>query len=134
MGNTHLGWQEAYIEYGQFGHPLFDVNGLPYYNTVWPPRYNIPMESYIGDDVDPLNITSDDLTMRRDKRGVMTGADWVTALQKDNKYEYVTKEGDVATNADNEGFRLDPDQKFAVYFKIDSPAAGAGCCVFTFHR
>lgn len=116
MGNTHLGWQEAYIEYGQFGHPLFDVDGMPYYNTVWPPRYNIPMESHIGDDVDPLNITSDDLTMRRDKRGVMTGADWVETLQKDNKYEYVTKEGDVATNADNEGFRLDPDQKYARYY------------------
>ena len=116
MGNTHLGWQEAYIEYGQFGHPLFDVNGLPYYNTVWPPRYNIPMESYIGDDVDPLNVTSDDLTMRRDKRGVMTGADWVTALQKDNKYEYATTEGDVTTNADNEGLRLDPDRKYARYY------------------
>lgn len=116
MGNTHLGWQEAYIEYGQSGHPLFDVNGLPYYNTVWPPRYNIPMESYIGDDVDPLNVTSDDLTMRRDKRGVMTGADWVTALQKDNKYEYATTEGDVTTNADNEGLRLDPDRKYARYY------------------
>lgn len=108
MGNTNLGWQEAYIEYGQFGSPLLDPNGNAYYNTVWPPRNNILMQAYFDENTDPLNISSDDLTMRRDSRGIKTGSEWKTELG------YTAGTG-TEQGKDHNGLCLVDDQKYAHY-------------------
>jgi len=87
MGDTKLGWQEAFIEYGNDGQPRFGVYGVTaYYNTVWPPRNNILMQSDLGEGTAPLNISTAETTMRRDSKGVMTGSEWKTYLSKDNNY------------------------------------------------
>lgn len=87
MGDTKLGWQEAFIEYGNDGQPRFGVYGVTaYYNTIWPPRNNILMQSDLGEGTAPLNISTAETTMRRDSKGVMTGSEWKTYLSKDNNY------------------------------------------------
>ena len=116
MGHTDDGWQEAYVEYGQFGLPLLDANGEAYYNTVWPPRNNILMQSYLGEGIEPLNVSSRDLTMTPDARGIMTGAQWVAALQAENADEYKESyDGLSDTGADKNGFKLDANRKYARY-------------------
>lgn len=116
MGHTDDGWQEAYVEYGQFGSPLLDANGEAYYNTVWPPRNNILMQSYLGEGTDPLNVSSRELTMNRDSRGVMTGAEWTAALREENADEYKESYADISdTGADKNGFKLVADRKYARY-------------------
>lgn len=116
MGHTDDGWQEAYVEYGQFGSPLLDANGEAYYNTVWPPRNNILMQSYLGEGIEPLNVSSRDLTMTPDARGIMTGAQWVAALQAENADEYKESyDGLSDTGADKNGFKLDANCKYARY-------------------
>lgn len=98
MGDTKMGWQEAFIEYGNDGQPRFGVYGVTaYYNTVWPPRNNILMQSDLGEGTAPLNISTAETTMRRDSKGVMTGSEWKTYLSKDNKY-YEKLELDANTN------------------------------------
>lgn len=82
-GNTNLGWQEAYVEYGANGYPLKDPNGEVYYNTVWPPRNNILMQSYLGSG-DALNVSSNALTMK--PQGTKTGVQWKTELQSNKNY------------------------------------------------
>ena len=87
MGDTKLGWQEAFIEYGNDGQPRFGVYGVTaYYNTIWPPRNNILMQSDLGEGTAPLNISTAETTMRRDSKGVMTGSEWKTYLSEDNNY------------------------------------------------
>lgn len=87
MGDTKQGWQEAFIEYGNDGKPRFAFDGTtPYYNTVWPPRNNILMQSDLGEGITPLNISTAETTMRRDSEGVKTGSEWETHLRKDNNY------------------------------------------------
>lgn len=116
MGHTDDGWQEAYVEYGQFGSPLLNSNGVAYYNTVWPPRNNILMQSYLGEGTDPLNVSSRELTMNPDSRGIMTGAEWVAALQADNADEYLESYADAsADDHEKNGFKLDPNRKYARY-------------------
>ena len=116
MGHTDDGWQEAYVEYGQFGSPLLDANGEAYYNTVWPPRNNILMQSYLGEGTDPLNVSSRELTMSRDSRGVMTGAEWTAALRAENADEYNDSYADISdTGADKNGFKLEADRRYARY-------------------
>lgn len=116
MGHTDDGWQEAYVEYGQFGSPLLDANGEAYYNTVWPPRNNILMQSYLGEGIEPLNVSSRDLTMTPDARGIMTGAQWVAALQAENADEYKESyDGLSDIGADKNGFKLDANRKYARY-------------------
>lgn len=81
MGNTDLGWQEAYIEYGPGGQPLFNAEGQAYYNTVWPPRENILMISDVGTGVDPIPVSSDRLTMKRYNNAEhKTGKEWKNYL------------------------------------------------------
>lgn len=109
MGHTDDGWQEAYIEYDEFGKPLTDSQGKAYYNTVWPPRNNILLQSYLGEDVDPLNISTASLTMKRDERGIMKGKDWRAMLQEENPDEYKTDYGD------DLGFKLEDNQNYARY-------------------
>ena len=87
MGDTKMGWQEAFIEYGNDGQPRFGVYGVTaYYNTVWPPRNNILMQSDLGEGTAPLNISTAETTMRRDSRGVKSGEDWKTTLSEGNNY------------------------------------------------
>lgn len=109
MGHTDDGWQEAYVEYDEFGKPLTDSKGQAYYNTVWPPRNNILLQSYLGEDVDPLNISTASLTMKRDERGIMKGKDWRDKLQAENPDEYKTDYGD------DLGFKLEDNQNYARY-------------------
>ena len=104
MGDTKQGWQEAFIEYGNDGKPRFAFDGTtPYYNTVWPPRNNILMQSDLGEGITPLNISTAETTMRRDSKGVMTGSEWKTYLSKDNNYY----EGlDFGTDANKKYYRF----------------------------
>lgn len=105
MGKTSCGWQEAYIEYGADGQPVLESDGTAIYNTVWPPRNNILMTSHISDDIDDLNVSTNELTMKRDSRGVMTGAEWTSTLKAENNTEY-----------NYVGFELDADKKYARYY------------------
>ena len=105
MGKTSYGWQEAYIEYGADGQPVLESDGTAIYNTVWPPRNNILMTSHISDDIDDLNVSTNELTMKRDSRGVMTGADWTSTLKAENNTEY-----------SYDGFKLDANKKYARYY------------------
>lgn len=105
MGKTSYGWQEAYIEYGADGQPVLESDGKAIYNTVWPPRNNILMTSHISDDIDDLNVSTNELTMKRDSRGVMTGADWTSTLKAENNTEY-----------SYDGFELDANKKYARYY------------------
>lgn len=105
MGKTSYGWQEAYIEYGADGQPVLESDGKAIYNTVWPPRNNILMTSHISDDIDDLNVSTNELTMKRDSRGVMTGADWTSTLKAENNTEY-----------NYVGFELDANKKYARYY------------------
>lgn len=105
MGKTSYGWQEAYIEYGADGQPVLESDDKAIYNTVWPPRNNILMTSHISDDIDDLNVSANELTMKRDSRGVMTGADWTSTLKAENNTEY-----------SYDGFKLDAKKKYARYY------------------
>lgn len=89
MGNTDLGWQEAYIEYGPGGQPLFNAEGTAYYNTVWPPRENILMISDVGTGVDPIPVSSDRLTMKRYNNAERkTGQKWMDDLKAEDSDQY----------------------------------------------
>lgn len=89
MGNTDLGWQEAYIEYGPGGQPLFNAEGQAYYNTVWPPRENILMISDVGTGVDPIPVSSDRLTMKRYNNAERkTGQKWMDDLKAEDSDQY----------------------------------------------
>lgn len=110
MGKTSYGWQEAYIEYGADGKPVLESDGKAIYNTVWPPRNNILMTSHISDDIDDLNVSTNELTMKRDSRGVKTGAEWTAELQTENADEYKENYGD------GKGFKLDANTKYARYY------------------
>lgn len=104
MGDTKMGWQEAFIEYGNDGQPRFGVYGVTaYYNTTWPPRNNILMQSDLGEGTAPLNISTAETTMRRDSKGVMTGSEWKTYLSKDNNYY---DDLDFGTDANKEYYRF----------------------------
>lgn len=90
VGNTDLGWQEAYIVYDG-GQPLV-VNGKAVYNTIWPPRENIHMQ-YKSQGALPLNISTSVLTFRPtlDKDGkpvVKTATQWETDLKLEDDYAY----------------------------------------------
>ena len=80
MGNTSLGWQEAYIQYDAQGAPVTDADGTAYYNTCWPPRNNILMQANIGENVDPLKTSVSALTFNLDEAGPLTGETWSEQL------------------------------------------------------
>lgn len=92
MGNTDLGWQEAYIQYDAAGRPIIQ-DGHALYNTLWPPRENILMQAKIDGFNQPLNISTRTLRFHPDmddngsgQPKVMTGAEWkqeLSALDSD---------------------------------------------------
>lgn len=96
MGHTGDGWQEAYIQYGPNGRPVIE-KGKALYNTMWPPKNNILMQSKRGN-YQPLGVST--RTMRffgdEERNGLYitkTGAAWKADLTaKDAEaYEGLTK-------------------------------------------
>ena len=103
LGDSGKGWQEAYVEYSN-GLPLLDDKGRYIYNTVWPPRNNILMQSFVGNAYDRLNVSSDDLTLAVEKDGGnvvrKTGSEWKSYLKDYDAEKYT---GLYNASADNGG-------------------------------
>lgn len=92
MGNTDLGWQEAYIQYDAAGRPIIQ-DGHALYNTLWPPRENILMQAKLEGLKVPLNISTRTLRFWPDmdvngQPRVQTGAQWKQELSAEDSDAY----------------------------------------------
>lgn len=92
MGNTDLGWQEAYIQYDAAGRPIIQ-DGHALYNTLWPPRENILMQAKLEGLNVPLNISTRTLRFWPDMDAngqprVQTGAQWKKELSAEDSDAY----------------------------------------------
>lgn len=92
MGNTDLGWQEAYIQYDAAGRPIIQ-DGHALYNTLWPPRENILMQAKLEGLNVPLNISTRTLRFWPDmdvngQPKVQTGTQWKQELSAEDSDAY----------------------------------------------
>lgn len=92
MGNTDLGWQEAYIQYDAAGRPIIQ-DGHALYNTLWPPRENILMQAKLEGLHVPLNISTRTLRFWPDmdvngQPKVQTGLEWKNELMNEDADAY----------------------------------------------
>lgn len=116
-GNTDMGWEEAYIEYDAEGYPVL-INDQAQYNTIWPPRRDIPMVAQ--SDHGHVNISSTSLTLspERDANGaivVKNGKAWAQELGGDPNYHNLFEfEGEHLDDAD-EFIPLHKDNMYSHY-------------------